>query len=151
MKNKNMFADNPDFYPTPRAVARLMLSRITNHEAKYFLEPSAGKGDIADVIKNPCTPEEFEAEHRDTTARYNGYRWSSDSRVHIDVVENYPDLIQVLRGKEYDVVGYDWLTYQGVRRHCNESAFQRRRAPSLEGMGIPPPRRNRLPAQRRNH
>ena len=28
--------------------------------------------------------------------------------------ENYPDLISVLRGKEYDVVGCDWLTYDGV-------------------------------------
>ena len=42
-----MFADNPDFFPTPRPLARKMLAKITNKEAKYFLEPSAGKGDIA--------------------------------------------------------------------------------------------------------
>ena len=59
----SMFADNPDFFPTPRQIARKMLARITNKEAKYFLEPSAGKGDIADVIRNPCTFEEFEEEH----------------------------------------------------------------------------------------
>lgn len=121
----SMFVDNPDFFPTPRQIARRMLARITNKDAKYFLEPSAGKGDIADVIKTPCTLEEYEAENperfQDDTGNrrhrsgYDGYHWSREnSRVCVDVVENYPALIQVLRGKEYDVVGYDWLTYEGV-------------------------------------
>ncbi len=117
----SMFADNPDFFPTPRRVARKMLARITNKEAKYFLEPSAGKGDIADVIRNPCTFEEFEEEHpeyaeRNRTRGYDGYGWGNNrhSSVNIDVLESYPALIQVLRGKEYDVVGYDWLNYEGV-------------------------------------
>jgi hypothetical protein len=121
----SMFADNPDFFPTSRQIARRMLARITNKDAKYFLEPSAGKGDIADVIKKPYTVDEFEAEHpelfeddngkRSHRRGYDGYRWSSEKRrAHVDVVENYPALIQVLRGKEYDVVGYDWLTYEGV-------------------------------------
>ena len=117
----SMFADNPDFFPTPRQIARKMLARITNKEAKYFLEPSAGKGDIADVIRNPCTFEEFEEEHpeyadRNRTRGYDGYGWGNNrhSRVNIDVLESYPALIQVLRGKEYDVVGYDWLNYEGV-------------------------------------
>jgi Domain of unknown function (DUF4942) len=117
----SMFADNPDFFPTPRRVARKMLARITNKEAKYFLEPSAGKGDIADVIRNPCTFEEFEDEHpeyaeRNRTRGYDGYGWGDNrhSRLNIDVLESYPALIQVLRGKEYDVVGYDWLNYEGV-------------------------------------
>lgn len=116
-----MFSDNPDFYPTPRRVARKMLERITNKDAKYFLEPSAGKGNIADVIRNPRTYEEFcdenpELEDRRRSDRgYSGWRHTSESRrVNIDVIENYPDLIQVLRGKEYDVVGFDWLTYEGV-------------------------------------
>lgn len=115
-----MFADNPDFFPTLRPVARLMLSRIRNKEAKYFLEPSAGKGDIADTIKNPCTYEEFcadnpEYEKERRSERGHGY-WSDreNTRIHVDVVENYPDLLQVLRGKGYDVVGHDWLTYEGV-------------------------------------
>ncbi len=117
----SMFADNPDFFPTPRQIARKMLARITNKEAKYFIEPSAGKGDIADVIRNPCTFEEFEEEHpeyaeRNRTRGYDGYGWGNNrhSRVNIDVLESYPALIQVLRGKEYDVVGYDWLNYEGV-------------------------------------
>ena len=116
----SMFGDNPDFFPTPRPVGRRMLAKITNKDAKYFLEPSAGKGDIADVINNPCTFEEFEEEHPEYAERNratgNWHRWdnSRNNRVNIDVVESYPALIQVLRGKEYDVVGYDWLNYEGV-------------------------------------
>lgn len=116
----SMFGANPDFYPTPRHVARKMLERITNKEAKYFLEPSAGKGNIADVIRNPRTYEEFceefpELAERRQSRGYDSWRYGSEGRrVNIDVIENYPDLIQVLRGKEYDVVGFDWLTYEGV-------------------------------------
>lgn len=115
-----MFADNPDFYPTPRAIARRMLAKITNKDAEYYLEPSAGKGDIADVIKKPTTFEEFEVENpiedkEDRRGYRDSYRWGNEnSRVKIDVIENYPALIQVLRGKEYDVVGFDWLNYEGV-------------------------------------
>lgn len=115
-----MFADNPDFFPTPRPLARKMLAKITNKDAKYFLEPSAGKGDIADVIRRPMTYEEYEAENpREKNEDHRGYRdsyrWSNeDRRVNIDVIESYPALIQVLRGKEYDVAGFDWLSYEGV-------------------------------------
>jgi hypothetical protein len=113
-----MFSDNPDFYPTPRRIARKMLERITNKEAKYYLEPSAGKGNIADVIRNPRTYEEFCEENPELAERHRGSGgWgdgSNSRRVHIDVIESYPDLVQVLRGKQYDVVGFDWLTYEGV-------------------------------------
>jgi hypothetical protein len=46
----------------------------------------------------------------------DGYGWGDNrhSRLNIDVLESYPALIQVLRGKEYDAVGYDWLNYEGV-------------------------------------
>lgn len=39
----------PDFYPTPHAVAKTMLNKISD-EAVHFLEPSAGKGDLAKAI-----------------------------------------------------------------------------------------------------
>lgn len=117
----SMFGDNPDFFPTPRRLARRMLAKITNKDAKYFLEPSAGKGDIADVIKTPCTYEEFCTdnpefqERRESNQGYQAWRYGSvDSRYHVDVVESYPALLQVLRGKGYEVVGYDWLNYEGV-------------------------------------
>jgi hypothetical protein len=118
-----MFNDNPDFFPTPRAVARQMLAKIANKEAKYYLEPSAGKGDIADVIRNPTSYEEWcedlpeKKKKRESDRGYSSFHDRNmyrDSRVHVDVVENYPALIQVLRGKEYEVVGFDWLSYEGV-------------------------------------
>lgn len=115
----SIFSDNPDFFPTPRAIVRRMLAKLTNKDAKYFLDPSAGKGDIADVIKNPCTWEEFEAEHPEYERLSGGRARRSfsperDQRVCVDVIESYPPLVQVLKGKGYDVVGYDFLTYAGV-------------------------------------
>lgn len=117
-----MFTDNPDFFPTPRKIARRMLDKITNTEAQYFLEPSAGKGDIADVIKSPITYEEFIEENPEYAEKhachnYDGHGWGRNngySRRNVDVVESYPALVDVLRGKAYEVVGFDWLSYEGV-------------------------------------
>lgn len=96
-----MFKDNPDFYPTPAKVALKMLARISKH-AVNFLEPSAGKGDLADMIKEK--------------GRDRGYRgYKNDHSSHrVDVIEIEPDLVAALRGKEYTIVGHDWLAYVGV-------------------------------------
>jgi hypothetical protein len=96
-----MFGDNPDFYPTPRHVARKMLAKITTADAKYYLDPSAGKGDIADVIMNPTTYEEFCTDNPEYEERRRSERgWGAfhnagrNSRVKIDVIESYPALVQ---------------------------------------------------------
>lgn len=82
-----MFDD--EFFPTPPAVASRMLDRVSP-TANHFLEPSAGKGDLADAVK----------------ARF--------PRATVDCVERSPELVSVLLGKGYPVVGYDWLEYAGV-------------------------------------
>ena len=41
---------NPEFYPTPADVIELMLQG-QEIENKIFLEPSAGKGDIVDYLR----------------------------------------------------------------------------------------------------
>ena len=88
----------PDFYPTPGRIAALMLSKISP-DAVHFLEPSAGKGDLAKAILG------FGRDRR--------YDRRSSHRV--DVIESHPDLITVLRGNEdLNLVGFDWLTYSGV-------------------------------------
>ncbi|MDY3512759.1 DNA methyltransferase [Riemerella phage vB_RanS_GDF21] len=46
MKYQNIF--NQDFYPTPREVLDLMELDVNN---KIILEPSAGKGNIIDYLK----------------------------------------------------------------------------------------------------
>ena len=56
----------PDFYPTPKAVARKMLDKISD-KAVHFLEPSAGKGDLAQVILQ-------EGQRENPWGRHNRYR-----------------------------------------------------------------------------
>lgn len=89
----------PDFYPTPKTVARKMLDKISD-KAVHFLEPSAGKGDLAQVILQ-------EGQRENPWGRHNRYR--------VDAIEASPELVQILRAQEgVSVVGYDWLTYAGV-------------------------------------
>lgn len=89
----------PDFYPTPRAIAKKMLAKI-DKDAMHILEPSAGKGDLAKAIVDAGT--------RNT--------WGgTQSSYRVDVIEAHPDLVEILRTREgLSVVGYDWLTYAGV-------------------------------------
>ena len=81
-----------EFYPTPTAVIHQMLARVSK-DARHFLEPSAGKGDIARAV---CP--EHERYHRRT----------------MDCIEANPDLAAVLTSKGFAVVGHDWLDYSGV-------------------------------------
>ncbi|MDO5526761.1 MAG: DNA methyltransferase, partial [Prevotella sp.] len=46
----NIFANNPDFYPTPNEVIEQMMLG-ENIIGKTILEPSAGKGNIVDWLK----------------------------------------------------------------------------------------------------
>jgi hypothetical protein len=81
------------FYPTPKQVIRLMLAPYVNNfgsyslSDKYILEPSAGKGDIADFLVEQRT------------------------RLSIDCIEIDPNLQHVLRGKGHSVVGEDFLRF----------------------------------------
>lgn len=81
----------PDFYPTPLGVSLKMLAKIPS-KARYILEPSAGKGDLAEAIRG--------------NARYDNRK--------VDTIEANPELAQVLASKGFPVVGHDWLSYDGV-------------------------------------
>ena len=114
---------NAEFFPTPRGIARRMLSKVRNKNAKYFLEPSAGKGDLAEVLRAPMSYEELladiggelSADERADKA-YRSYKnvQHNCERLQIDVIEREPSLAAVLTAKEFTVVGYDWLTYDGT-------------------------------------
>jgi len=82
-----------EFFPTPPPVIARMLARV-HKDARYFLEPSAGKGDLALAIKR-------------LDDRY-GYQRQ------VDCIELVPELVSILRDKDLSVVGADWLTYSGV-------------------------------------
>ena len=76
---------NTSFYPTPPDVAAKMLAKVGKLRERTILEPSAGKGDLADaaVEKLDCY--------------YNRCR----ERVHCIEIE--PELQAAIRGK-----GYPW-------------------------------------------
>lgn len=80
-----------EFFPTPAQIAHKMLAKVSK-DAEHFLEPSAGKGDIAKVIKG--------------ADRYS-YR-------KVDCIERSPELAAILSDKGFPVVGFDWLEYSGV-------------------------------------
>jgi methylase of polypeptide subunit release factors len=82
-----MFGD--EFFPTPGHVIGRMLNKVSE-DARHFLEPSAGKGDIAERIKS---------------------RFGNAS---IDCIEQSPELASILTTKDFPIVGVDWLEYSGV-------------------------------------
>jgi hypothetical protein len=93
-----------EFFPTPAPIARRMLAKVSK-DAVYFLDPSAGKGDLAEAIRG----NDYDGYGED--GRY-GRHYRSDRKV--DCIEQSPELISVLIGKGFPVVGFDWLTYTGV-------------------------------------
>lgn len=84
----------PGYFPTPpKVVARMLeLAELDTDDPLLILEPSAGKGNIADAL----------VEYRD--------------RQHlVDVVEWSPLLRRILELKSHDLVGNDFMEYNGVR------------------------------------
>lgn len=87
-----------EFYPTPPALVYKMLDGLNLALINSVLEPSAGKGDIADIVVN----------------RLSNAQYSYDSRMkdYIDCIEINPDLQGILRDKKYRVVHNNFLTYR---------------------------------------
>ena len=85
---------NEAFYPTPFPVAAKMLARLDGKTLARarVLEPSAGKGDLADAYMR-------------SLGAYCGER----GQVHC--IEIHPDLQATLRGKGYTLVASDFLTF----------------------------------------
>lgn len=99
---------NNGFYPTPSKLAGKMLSCVKWEGVYTILEPSAGKGDLADAVD------------RHIRAR----RHKISSRVYIDADEPYMDCIEqdadlsaLLRGKGLHVVHDDFLTFRTVKQY----------------------------------
>jgi hypothetical protein len=88
-----------DFYPTPPDVIARMLERVDWQKAAAILEPSAGKGDLADAIKR-----------RSEAARG---RYTAG----VDCIEIDPNLQHLLRGKGHNVIHDDFLTFQTVKQY----------------------------------
>lgn len=86
---------NKDFYPTPSELSFKMISMIDRKYARTILEPSAGKGNLADAIKE-----------------YLRYRQGT-----IDCIEIEPELRATLTGKGHTVIDTDFLSYQGATQY----------------------------------
>lgn len=82
------------FYPTPYDLVESMMDKIKWSKVHFALEPSAGKGDIAEGMKR----------------RLKG------KQAQIECVEIDPDLRSVLEGKGFCVVGTDFLAWDGVKQ-----------------------------------
>jgi hypothetical protein len=99
---KTLLMFDPEFFPTPGAIAMKMLGPYLPRmhwrrdqsvdPIVCILEPSAGKGDILDAIRSWGGP------------HYTGPK--------LLTIEQNPELVGVLHSKNYRVIGRDFLAYQ---------------------------------------
>lgn len=76
----------PGFFPTPKALIKKIISLLNVQKGVSILEPSAGKGDILDALRE----------------RYN-------ETVQLSACEIHYDLRKLLEIKGYDVISHDFL------------------------------------------
>lgn len=85
---------NSEFYPTPAELIDRMMRDIDFDMISTVLEPSAGKGDIAERISKRMKS------------------WHD-----LDCIEIDPDLQHILKGKGHKVVHDDFLTFDTYKRY----------------------------------
>ena len=86
-----------EFYPTPESLLEKITAGIDWRKVTSILEPSAGKGDIAEYVKSKF---------------YKFYR-----DIDIDCIELDKDLRSTLKGKEFRVVHDDFLTFHTYKKY----------------------------------
>lgn len=86
---------NKDFYPTPEKLIFKMLNSIDKSKVSSILEPSAGKGNIVDILLN----------------------FSSMKNVSVDCIEKDKELQNFLKGKGYRVIFDDFLNLQTRKKY----------------------------------
>ena len=77
-----------EFFETPPEVANLLVSHLSPREKDLVLEPSAGHGGIADVVRAAC----------------------EDCK--LSLIEIEPSNRQILKEKGYKLIGKDFLKYR---------------------------------------
>lgn len=104
---------NPEFFPTPKSFLEKIEIDFADMWEKLprnisILEPSAGKGDIAEWFKNRAS---------DNYYWRQGKRNLYFTRADIDCIEIEPELRSMLKGKSYHLVHDDFLTFNSVKRY----------------------------------
>ncbi|WP_346667133.1 DUF4942 domain-containing protein [uncultured Desulfovibrio sp.] len=94
------------FYPTPAPVAERMLAMLPSLDWKKLrvLEPSAGKGDLADALITSILDEAL-------PPRGMRERFRADMAAVVHCIEPDPDLQAALRGKGYQLVAHEFLSF----------------------------------------
>ena len=103
-------ASSSAFYPTPVELARRLLSGVDWTFVQSMLEPSAGKGDLAEAVLRL----------RKSSAKYSRNMDGIDEMVDafdLDCVEIDPNLRAILKSKGFRVVGDDFLRFQTCKRY----------------------------------
>ena len=94
------------FYPTPDKLASKMLDGIKWDYVSTILEPSAGKGNLAEAINEKWRIHKC-------SQRY----YAEEQRADIDCIEIDPNLRAILKDKRFRVVHDDFLTYHTMKRY----------------------------------
>lgn len=89
---------NKDFYPTPEHLISKMFSKVNKNTIKNILEPSAGKGNIVDYLKN-----------LNSYQRYRNFE--------IDCIEKDNELRNFLKSKDYKVIFDDFLKFDTMKKY----------------------------------
>lgn len=97
-----MLNDIKGFYPTPDNIINKMISGLDFNYIHSILEPSAGKGNIIDRLKEIEKPK-----------YYNSNRYNFD----IDCIEIDENLRHILKDKGYRLVYNDFLTYNTMKEY----------------------------------
>lgn len=99
---------NAEFYPTPENLAGKMFRYIKNPRyISTVLEPSAGKGDLVELYLK------FMNKHSNN----RGWNHRSYDADNIDMIEYDTNLMALLRGKNYRVVGDDFLAFNATKSY----------------------------------
>ena len=94
-----------DFYPTPVTFLKEIARGLDWDKIRYVLEPSAGRGNIAEFVRNE-------------TKYVSAQGWNYDrKKVDIDCVEIEPELRSILTGKNFRVVHDDFLTFRTYKHY----------------------------------
>lgn len=101
------------FYPTPAGLVEKMMGLVDWDRVQFALEPSAGKGDIAEGIKRHVR-----------------------QPIQLDCAEIDPDLRAVLRQRGYNVVANDFLVWDAQTRYDDMTAEEKEIVRSFGGKAV---------------
>lgn len=103
---------NASFYPTPAPVAERMLAMLGELDWRKLrvLEPSAGKGDLADALIDSLLTVVLPSGRQMERCR-------REMAAAIHCIEPVPDLQAALRGKGYQLVAHDFLSFAPEERY----------------------------------